>query len=1514
MEQQRLSSDQLSVASGSTTVATTTAAAATTTRSNSTTTSSKSNNTSPARTTFTNNFNQQLQATTAATMQRLRTTFTRSRTPTGAEMKMQNSLEVPKQVRSASFDEMQLEAQRASSSLLKQQSSSSASADERSSEAGLLQVPLAAHQQRSHSFDSAAVSAGSDDSGTFLEVPRRLKTRRSSSTKTPPPCIHCHYLEEYERRMTAEQRYFIDHRELSALSNTSSEASEDEDNDDDDDDGGGDDDDEEGSATTEATEGETTETAPEEVEEEPRTEVESEHDHDPDDDAAMEMDIRIGNMSLGSSIEDSRTHIPRQMRRHTIGSSGHTTMTSEDEGLEGSDNGSPHFGNTLLPPQPTTPCGITFTLSPTNGDYPSAPPILPIEPPSPPMSPCSGARLPPTMITPPTISSPCASADADDAGAAMGLPVRARRRSISRQEAIFVEPTGNSLENVSHEEVDNNNKSSVDTADSLDEASTMATCGSPTAAGAGAASSSSHHNAFVVRDIYLMVPDLKRDRAASVDSCFSKLSSGPKAEELQPSADGCFLTVPNINATRSRSVDIVLPTDEQARYKALSMTGSTATYADGRTASASNSRRPIRIVPDWTENAVQGEHYWKPTSASGDLCCLNEECIKSGQRMKCSACQLIAHQNCIPFVNEKSQLACKPTYRDVGIRQYREQTTTHHHWVHRKLEKGKCKQCGKQAVQSKLFGSKEIVALSCAWCHEIYHNKESCFNQAKIGEECRLGNYAPIIVPPSWIVKLPNKGNFKSSIRVSNKNNVASGSAGGGGGSGGSSAGSGGGQGGGHKSKKHTQRRHKAKDEKKEPRAFIVKPIPSPEVIPVIVFINPKSGGNQGVKLLGKFQHLLNPRQVFDLTQGGPKMGLDMFRKAPNLRVLACGGDGTVGWVLSVLDQIQPPLQPVPAVGVLPLGTGNDLARALGWGGCFQLQLQGYTDEPIGKILREIGMSQCVLMDRWRVKVTPNDDVTDDHVDRSKANVPLNVINNYFSFGVDAHIALEFHEAREAHPERFNSRLRNKMYYGQMGGKDLILRQYRNLSQWVTLECDGQDFTGKLRDAGCHAVLFLNIPSYGGGTHPWNDSFGSAKPSIDDGLMEVVGLTTYQLPMLQAGMHGTCICQCRKARIITRRTIPMQVDGEACRVKPSIIEIELLNKALMLSKRKHGRGDVQVNPLEKMQLHILRVTMQQYEQYHYDKEMLRKLANKLGQIEIESQCDLEHVRNMLNSKFEESISYPKVSQDWCFIDSCTAEHYFRIDRAQEHLHYICDIAIDELYILDHEAATMPQTPDQERSFAAFSQRQAQNERRQLDQAQGRGPGSTDEDLQIGSKPIKVMKWKSNKDRLFSFNEDVFGYGFSPILEQTSDAVLLAAQSGDLNMLRALHEQGYSLQSVNKNGQTALHFACKYNHKDIVKYIISCATRRVINMADKELGQTALHIAAEQNRRDICVMLVAAGANLQARDSGGNTAMMVAFNKNANEIATYLESKQGTQPVDGCWALNDSNTSPPAPSM
>jgi hypothetical protein len=66
----------------------------------------------------------------------------------------------------------------------------------------------------------------------------------------------------------------------------------------------------------------------------------------------------------------------------------------------------------------------------------------------------------------------------------------------------------------------------------------------------------------------------------------------------------------------------------------------------------------------------------------------------------------------------------------------------------------------------------------------------------------------------------------------------------------------------------------------------------------------------------------------------------------------------------------------------------------------------------------------------------------------------------------------------EAHPERFNSRLRNKMFYGQAGGKDLLRRKWKGLAEFVTLECDGKDMTPKLKDLKVHAIVFLNIPRY----------------------------------------------------------------------------------------------------------------------------------------------------------------------------------------------------------------------------------------------------------------------------------------------------------------------------------------------------------------------------------------------------------------------------------------------------
>lgn len=72
---------------------------------------------------------------------------------------------------------------------------------------------------------------------------------------------------------------------------------------------------------------------------------------------------------------------------------------------------------------------------------------------------------------------------------------------------------------------------------------------------------------------------------------------------------------------------------------------------------------------------------------------------------------------------------------------------------------------------------------------------------------------------------------------------------------------------------------------------------------------------------------------------------------------------------------------------------------------------QGYTDEPISKILSNIADSEITKLDRWELKVEKNAE-SQTSSESGKDNLPLNVVNNYFSFGVDAHIALEFHEAR----------------------------------------------------------------------------------------------------------------------------------------------------------------------------------------------------------------------------------------------------------------------------------------------------------------------------------------------------------------------------------------------------------------------------------------------------------------------------------------------------------------------
>ncbi|XP_072035014.1 diacylglycerol kinase delta-like isoform X2 [Amphiura filiformis] len=128
---------------------------------------------------------------------------------------------------------------------------------------------------------------------------------------------------------------------------------------------------------------------------------------------------------------------------------------------------------------------------------------------------------------------------------------------------------------------------------------------------------------------------------------------------------------------------------------------------------------------------------------------------------------------------------------------------------------------------------------------------------------------------------------------------------------------------------------------------------------PLLVFVNSKSGDNQGVKFLRRFKQLLNPAQVFDLMNGGPTIGLRLFQKFDTFRILVCGGDGSIGWVLSEYDKME--LHKKCQIGILPLGTGNDLARVLGWGTVCD------DDAQLPTILEKLERASTKMLDRWGI-------------------------------------------------------------------------------------------------------------------------------------------------------------------------------------------------------------------------------------------------------------------------------------------------------------------------------------------------------------------------------------------------------------------------------------------------------------------------------------------------------------------------------------------------------------------
>lgn len=265
---------------------------------------------------------------------------------------------------------------------------------------------------------------------------------------------------------------------------------------------------------------------------------------------------------------------------------------------------------------------------------------------------------------------------------------------------------------------------------------------------------------------------------------------------------------------------------------------------------------------------------------------------------------------------------------------------------------------------------------------------------------------------------------------------------------------------------------------------------------------------------------------------------------------------------------------------------------------------------------------------------------------------------------------------------------------------------------------------------------------------------------------------------------------------------------------------------------------------DRLRLRVNRISLQEYDRLQYDKERLRDISIPVGIVVVRGDCDLETCRLYIDRLQEDesrglprSSSISRLSPNWSFLDSTSADRFYRIDKAQEHLHFVTEICQDEVFILDHEGPMLTH-----------------------------GSSTGMPDLVV---------------------EPTVGAPLTP----DEQVLLTAASSGDLSMLCKCVRNGVSLLVRNSGGCSALHIAAQNGHTELVNYILQQGSKVLLDLTDRERGETALHKAALGKQHAVCRLLVEAGASLEKTNFQGKTPAEQA--EGDSELATYLSTQQHT---------------------
>ena len=113
----------------------------------------------------------------------------------------------------------------------------------------------------------------------------------------------------------------------------------------------------------------------------------------------------------------------------------------------------------------------------------------------------------------------------------------------------------------------------------------------------------------------------------------------------------------------------------------------------------------------------------------------------------------------------------------------------------------------------------------------------------------------------------------------------------------------------------------------------------------------------------------------------------------------------------------------------------------------------------------------------------------------------------------------------------------------------------------------------------------------------------------------------------------------------------------------------------------------------------------------------------------------------------------------------------------------------------------------------------------------------------------------------------------------------AAQSGDVQRVRALLQEGADANAAQADGLTALHWAAMNNQKEIVDLLLYAGA--TVKPLTRVGAYTPLHLASRAGNAEIAAALIAAGANPNAWTSTGVTPLHFAAQANSDATIRVL---------------------------